>query len=238
MKTSNKIILTAGTAPILCIFMLAAALKIFPLDTKITDTTPVNKSAWTTRSFPLVNFHSISSKGTWRIHLVQSDDYQVEIKAPEEIMKIISVEKSDQTLSLVYSESLEKSPDHSKVEALIRLPRLLKITMQGASYLYLNQLTTDSISIDTKGLLKLSGTDSAIQNLFFTCNGISKVDLSETPVDNADIRCDGIFYSVSLLMNGGHLKGRLGGIGAVFCKGDISRKQLEMQSPFCMFDFR
>ena len=230
MRTSNKILLAGAASPILSVFILALILKMLPLEIKSTDTAEVDKSSWTTRIFPLEEFHGISSKGIWEIHLVQGDDYLVEIKAPEDMFKMISVNRMDQTLLLDYAKAPEQLQDRPNINALIHLPYLSEINVQGASYLYLSGITTDSVSIHSEGLLKLLSADCTIENLSFTGNGMSRLDLSETPVTNADIQCGGLF-SIDILMNGGYLIGMIDGFGTFTFEGNVSENKMIATSP-------
>jgi hypothetical protein len=227
MKNSNKILLGAGLIPVLIIILMFLALKIMP--NNAFKNMSSQSGAKASRTIDLRDFSKLSIKGVWAIHLIQGSDYKVEIKALEESIDKIKVEKRDSILFIDDNPNSLKSNDNKNQEATIILPVLDEIDLNGVNNLNLSGIKCEDFSIHTEGATRISNSDGSIQNLSIGGNGVSTINLSGISVTNAIIEYQGVYY-INLLMNGGRLSGRLDGLGSFNYQGDVSVNEIKVNN--------
>ena len=101
---------------------------------------------------------------------------------------------------------------NERLEATITLPLIERIDVNCITNLDLSGIKNDFLKITMNGVTKISASDSSFQELSLFESGVSTIDLSNVPVTNAEVECDGTF-TVDLTMNGGRLFGSLNGVG-------------------------
>jgi hypothetical protein len=244
MKKSNKILLVAGATPILVIFLLLLATRItLPEDDLKVISSIYNVSPHTTKKIDLAGFNEISAKGDWKIHLIQGDTYKVEIKAKEDMIGRLPVEKRGSILFLGEQASpstnmnnptriniiLGKNNDKLP-EVTIILPMVSRINLDGMINLDLSGIKNNDLSIHIMGPIEISGSNCTINNISISGTAMSALNLSNINVTNANVDLDG-GYTISLLMAGGRLSGRLGGIGKLIYSGNVSENTIQVDNP-------
>lgn len=225
MKTSNKIILIAGALPVLSVILLLANLR---MDLSREGNSKVSSSGASdliARTLSLEGFSEISVKGVWKINLTQGDNFLVNVSATESVMREINIEKNKNRLVLDSGTKYEHSIEAKHTTANITIPTVSGIDINGTTTLTLSGLDIDSISIRSLGFTNISGDECIIQDLDFRNTGLSRMDLSNIPVTNAYLDCQGI-YAIGILMNGGKLSGIINGLGTFDCQGDVSENEL------------
>jgi hypothetical protein len=225
MKTSNKILLIAGVAPILSVILLMAAIKIIPGGDASSQASPSGEPGMVSRTLPLEGFSEISTNGAWKVNLIQGDSFLVHISASESVMNEIKVEKNGNKLVLDAGTKFNRSSNAKHTTADITLPAVSRIDTEGMANINLSGLNIDSLTIHSEGVAKISGDKGMIRDLEFNGNGALMMDLSTIAITNADLKFQGA-YMIGLLMNGGRLSGSLEGMGFCNYEGNISVNEI------------
>jgi len=242
MKTSHKILVFAGIVPMFIGVLMLLYVKNILEDTGDTTDPYIDSHPRVTKEVLVKDFSKISTDGIWRIHVIQGDDFTVELEAPEKSIEDIKLEKSDDMLFLVSRKkpfSKLIAPKASITlpssilaipQAFITLPSISEIHLHGMTNLGLSGFDSEAITIDAQDVSTISGKDSMIQQLTLTGNGILLLDMYDTTVTNAHIDYNGL-YNVKMAIAGGRLSGQLNGIGTLHCRGDIGVNDIEVISP-------
>ncbi len=227
MKTSNIILLTAGIIILASIqaFLFHAKNVIEGAEDCMTQR--IESESVTVTRVGVSDFTSISAESTLDISLVRGDDYSVELKtATNSSNNEVMFEKKGSTLFIRNKNNrFLYSP-----RVTITMPSVEKIALNGVSSLSFSEFDINELGIRTEGVVSVSGNNSTIQNLMFSGNGLLRLDLSDVPVKNAEIRHEGL-YLVELLMNGGVLAGKITGMGSLNWRGDVSENRIKVESP-------
>jgi hypothetical protein len=228
MKTSNKILLISGSS---LIGMVIVFLLIFrlTLGNNITTERPIDSDKPTvSRDFPLAGFTAIEVSGHWEIELTRGETTQVKVKAPEDVMENLSVEKQAGTLILRTDKKWRRSP--GKVTALITTPLLSDLRLSGLVSLELIGFTSESLKVYTTGSTSITGKGNHIHNLYLKGEGLSNLSLRRNAVINADLRYEGV-YKIELSMAGGELTGKIEGVGKVVYDGEVRQESIRKGGP-------
>lgn len=228
MKTSNKILLISGSSliGIVIVFLLLFRLTLGNSITaeKVKDSNKPTVS----REFLLTGFTAIEVSGQWKIELTRGETTQVKIKAPGDVMEDLSVEKEAGALIL----STDKKWRHSKrkVTALITMPSLSDLRLNGVVNLGLSGFRSQHLIINTSGVTSIKGKGNHIHNLNLIGKGVSNLNLRRNSVINADLNYKGV-YKIELSMAGGELTGKLKGAGKVIYNGEVSKESIRKDGP-------
>lgn len=228
MKTSNKILLISSSS---LIGMVIVFLLIFRLTLENNITTERSKDSdkpIVSREFHLAGFTAIEVSGHWEIELTRDEKIQVKVKAPEDVMENLSVEKQAGTLILRTNKKWRHSP--GKVTALVTMPSLSDLRLSGLVSLELNGFTSESLTVYTTGSTSITGKGNYINNLSLKGEGLSNLNLKRNSVINADLRYEGV-YKIELSMNGGELTGKIKGVGKVVYDGVVGKESIRKEGP-------
>ena len=228
MKTSHKILVFAGIVPMFIVILMVLFMKNILEDTGDITAPYSDSHPRVTKEVLVKDFSKISTDGIWRIHVIQGDDFSVELEAPEKVIEDIKLEKSDDTLFLA-----SRNKPFSKLikpQASITLPSISEIHLYGMTNLDLSGFDSETITINAQDVSTISGMDSMIQQLTLTGNGILFLDMYDTTVTNAHIDYNGL-YNVKMAIAGGRLSGQISGIGTLHCRGDVGINDIEVISP-------
>jgi hypothetical protein len=242
MKTSHKILVFAGMVPMFIVILTVLSMKDILEDTG-DMTVPYNDShPKVTKEVLVKDFSKISTDGRWGIHIIQGDEFSVELEAPEKIIDEIKLEKLDDTLFLVsrdkpFSKVVTPrasitlpSISETYLQASIIVPSISEMHLHGMTNLDLSGFDSETITIDSQDVSTISWKDSVIQQLVLTGNGILFLDMYDTTVTNAHINYNGL-YNVKMAIAGGRLSGQISGIGTLHCRGDVGINDIEVMSP-------
>lgn len=230
IKTSNKILLIAGSIPILFIILMFCSLKFISWGGGSPQASNSSSSDLIKRTLPLEGFSEISLKGVWKVNLFQGDSFIVNISAPESAMNEIKAEKNGNELVLDSGTKPKGSGGNRRITAEITLPAVSRIDMEGVTSINLSDMQIESILIRSEGVANISGDKGMIRDLEFYGNGVTRMDLSAVPVTNASLKCPGV-YTIKLLMNGGRLSGSLDGVGTFKYVGIAGVNELRVNGP-------
>jgi hypothetical protein len=228
MKTSNKILLISSSS---LIGMVIVFLLIFrlTLGNSITTERPKDSDKPTvSREFPLAGFTAIEVSGHWEIELTRGETTQVDVKAPEDVMENLSVEKQGAALILRTDKKWRPSP--GKVTALITMPSLSDLRLSGLVSLELSGFSSESLTVYTTGSTSITGKGNHINNLHLKGEGLSTLNLRQNSVINADLSYKGV-YKIELSMAGGELTGKIKGVGKVIYDGEVRKESIRKDGP-------
>ena len=228
MKTSNKILLISGSSLIGIVIVFLLIFRI-TLGNSITTERPKDSHKPTvSREFPLADFTAIEVNGHWDVELTRGEIIQVKVKAPEDVMEHLSVEKQAGTLILKADKKWRHS--HGKVTALISMPSLSNLRLSGLVGLELNGFTSESLTVYTAGSTSITGKGNFINNLHLKGKGLSNLNLKRNSVINADLLYEGV-YKIELSMAGGELTGKIKGVGKVIYDGEVRKESIRKDGP-------
>lgn len=242
MKTSHKILVFAGIVPMFIVILMVLSMKNILEDTGNMTAPYSDSHPRVIKEFLVKDFSKISTDGIWGIHIIQGDDFSVELEAPEKIIEDIRLEKIDSTLFLVsrnkpFSKLVTPQTSISLPSsrliiprASITLPSISEIHLRGMTNLDLSGFDSETMTINTQDVSTISGKDSMIQQLVLNGNGILFLDMFDTTVTNAHINYNGL-YNVKMAIAGGRLSGQISGIGTLHCRGDVGINDIEVISP-------
>jgi hypothetical protein len=219
IKLSNKLLLIAGSVPILFIVIMLFVFKFFLWDGGNSQASSTSNVI--TNTLPLEDFKELTINGISSVNIFRGDTCSVKITAPKDEMKKIKGEKNGTMLSLDFTSDPKSSTGLKPITAEIMLPEANTIHIQRATKIDLSGLKIKSLFITAQGPVKVTGKDAIIQDLQFNNAGATSIALSTVPVTNAELYCQGV-YSINLMMNGGRLSGDIGGIGSFDYQGTVS----------------
>ena len=228
MKTSNKILLVSGSSLIGIVIVFLLIFR-FTLENNTTTKRPKDSDKpVVSREFPLADFTAIEVGGHWEIELTRGETTQIKIKAPEDVMEDLSVEKQAGTLILGTGKKWRHN--HGKVTALITMPSLSDLRLSGIVSLELSGFKSESITVCTSGSTSITGKGNHIHNLNLRGKGVSNLDLRRNSVVNAHLNYEGV-YKIELSMAGGELTGNIKGVGEVIYDGEVRKESIRKEGP-------
>jgi hypothetical protein len=212
--------------------MVIVFLLIFRLtlgNTIKTTARPINSEKPTvSRDFPLAGFTAIEVTGHWEIDITRGETTRVKVKAHEDVLKNLSVEKQAGTLILRTEKKWRRSP--GKVTAFITVPLLSELRLSGLVSLELNGFTSESLKVYTTGSTSITGKGNHIHHLYLKGEGLSNLNLRRNEVINAELRYEGV-YKIELSMAGGELTGTIEGVGKVIYDGEVRKESIRKEGP-------
>jgi len=228
MKTSNKILLATGSGPVILVLLLFAGLRILIGGTPETNGAVAIDTTRKRQVYDVGGFDAVHANGVWDIEISNGENRQIAIHAPESALPYIVVENNNRTLYL----DTTKKPDHvtEYPKAFITIPELKGIDLKGVVNLDFKGFRSRSISIRTQGCNLVKGNDNVIDRLHLDGEGLSKIDLSDSPSIHADVDYEGA-YKVDLSMKGGRLTGKLDGLGKVAYSGTAKVQSIQVNGP-------
>ena len=155
MKTSNKILLISSSSLIGMVIVLLLIFRLM-LGNSITTERPIDSvKPKVSREFPLAGFTAIEVGGHWEIELTRGETTQIKVKAPEDVLENLSVEKQAGTLILRTNKKWSSRP--GKVTVLITMPSLSDLRLSGLVSLELSGFTSENLTVYTSGSTSITG---------------------------------------------------------------------------------
>jgi len=230
MKTSNKILLISSSSIIgmVIVFLIIFRLMLGNNITTETERPKDSDKPLVSREFPLADFTGIEVSGHWEVKLTHGETTQVMIRAPEDVMENLLVEK--QAGTLILSRDKKWRAGFEKVTALITMPSLSQIQLRGLVGLELSGFNSKSLTIYTEGSTSITGKGNHIHSLYLRGKGLSKLNLRRNSVISADLRYKGV-YKIELSMAGGELTGKIEGAGKVIYDGEVQKESIHKDGP-------
>jgi len=223
MKTSNKILLTAGLGIIIVILLPLFAIKLIITNNAGATPVEIKDTETITRQFNCSNFNEITVDGIWKLEVIKGNTHQIEISAPQNLFKKIGVECQFNKLYLKNEGSHQI--DGSKVTAKITVPTLSKLKLSGFISANIQDFDDHSLSIRMHGYVNISGEGNRFHTLKLKGEGYSNIKFKGNPVTNADLHFEGM-QKVELSMTGGYLIGKLEGYGKIIYDGYVRKEDI------------
>ncbi len=161
----------------------------------------------------------IEGRWTVSVRYGESPSVSLDSSAPGSIDRYIEVDGDELTLRGLSGVR--------NAEALVTLPTLRTIAIDGASHITVDDFDLDTLEIDIDGAANVYGVELHVDALTIETDGAARVDLSASQVVHATIDIDGA-GSVDLTMAGGVLMGSIDGVGRVVYGGTVSREDIDI----------
>jgi hypothetical protein len=195
-----------------------------------------------TQGYDFSDFTAVQAGGAFTVSIVKGDEYSVAVTTNENVVRYLRVEQNGDTLSL----GTERLWNFSNVtlEAEITMPGLHGVDLSGASEGTIAGFSSgDDLSVQLSGASSLTGditsgdadmeASGASQlelsgeggNLRLDISGASNADLSDFPVQDADIRASGA--SDAVVNVSGRLDVDASGASSVSYTGDPELGRIE-----------
>ncbi len=227
MKTSNKILLTTCIVIVAAIIASILYTKNMLGDPREYRTYKIESESGIVNTIDAIDFTGISAEGYWDISVVQGEEYHVEIATNSKVAdNEIIIEKNGDILFL----KTRKNRFLSSPKLKVQMPSLGKTDLKGVGSFHMSGFDINELSINTDGVISISGADGRIRNMSFRGDGLLKMDMNDIPVVSADIRYNGL-YLIELFMDGGQLSGKIDGMGRFTYRGDVRENSLKVNSP-------
>ncbi|MCX7986942.1 MAG: DUF2807 domain-containing protein [Bacteroidales bacterium] len=191
------------------------------------------------KTYQLEDFHTLSLKGAFEVHLYPSNKAQLKLVADENLIPEISIEVSDSSLEIAPKKNIIRSRE---LKLYIGSPSIRTIILSGASEIVtdtLIQSTNFSTSISGTGKLSLKllvnnlnlnisgGAEVALQgkSTQFSCSitGIGKIEANDFVTENTNIDISG--YGHAVVNATKNLNINVSGFGKIFYVGNPVVKQ-------------
>ncbi|NNG00231.1 MAG: hypothetical protein HKM93_12675 [Desulfobacteraceae bacterium] len=229
MKTSNKLLLAAGVGffGIFILFPLIVLKTSVATPAEKTDTDSAIQDR-TRRSFAVTDFTELYIDGHWEVKIRQGTRFGVVVSGSQYAVNRVDVNRQGETLRLIVgrgSSNLAPESQH-KVHALVTLPRLRNLELEGLVRVELKGFHEDYLKFKTDGYTEISGTDNAVTDLSVESDGLFRLAFINNPVNNADLECEGMI-DITLTMAGGDITGEIDGFGRLDYDGEVRNNRLK-----------
>lgn len=176
------------------------------------------------------NLHNVSKlkiSGLFDVSIINSIKEECIVEVMEEHKKYIRHRVVNDTLELELKRNsgfLSFKPNTS-LKVNISLKQLQSLELNGEPSVSFDGFNGDQLAIKCKGRFDLNGGNSSYTSLYLEKTGAGRVDLKNTSVTNAEVMSMGI-GDLMLNINGGHLSGKIMGVGKTILSGIISENSL------------
>lgn len=219
MKKSQKILLTTGTTIAGAILLIALLGRMTLAQVETIHQTNIMDKA------DLVNFDKVIVSGSWKVKLVQSDHWDVEINNNDRSTDNIEVTVHDGVLRL-RQKSSKLINGASKLEAVVQMPALHHLNLYGSVYTKMSGFKGEQLKLKASGGIRLDGKNNQYDNLTANGSGSVKLGFRETLTTNADINLSGS-SNLTITMNGGALNASISGSGSINYYGSTSSQKIK-----------
>jgi hypothetical protein len=189
---------------------------------------PTSSGEQISKSRDLTGFNGIEIEGSWRVNVIQGDEWQVDVSYPENREDDIEVYVRGDRLKLDHGSSGRWwGRNEQTIRADIVMPELEELELAGSSHLELSGFEGSRLEVDIAGAIFLEGRDGRYDELDLSVAGASKIDLQGIVVTDAEVDLAGA-SDVTLSIDGGELSGSLAGAGQIEYYGSVSDEDIEI----------
>lgn len=233
MKLSNKILLGTGAILLIILTVLMFRFKSvigdlvkYKDEDNVANLEEMLKSETINKNFDFKDFDELELELNGVVNITGSDNYQVVVTAPKEILdsKTLNIDQSSNRLN-ISSPTILKSAMTEKISIAIQMPDLEELEIDNAARVTISDLQIDFLDIEMTGDCELTGSNSSIQELSLKCFGASNADLANCEVENATIQSFGA-NSIDINMAGGKLEGSMTGNGVLTYFGTVEDEDI------------
>jgi len=162
-----------------------------------------------TVTFELSDFTEISVVSVFSVTVTQGDDFLVQVTIDEDVVDRVDVTKTGTRLNIGL---LPGDSNIETIEAVVTLPVLNSIDLDGVIGVTLNDFNQAQMSINVAGVSQLRSDSIMIGELTASVSGVSGLDLGRAgPIQSADIDVSGVSGATLNMDAGSTLTGSLTG---------------------------
>ncbi|HMA61418.1 MAG TPA: DUF2807 domain-containing protein [bacterium] len=233
MKLSNKILLATGAILLIIftVFMFRFKAVIGDIikyedEDNVANLEEMLDSEKIDKTFDFKDFDELELELNGVVNITGSDNYQVVVTAPRDILesKTLNIDQSSNRLN-ISSPTILKSKMTEKISIAIEMPDLEELEIDNAARVNISDLQMDFLDIEMTGDCELFAKNSSIQELSLKCFGASNADLANCKVENATIQSFGA-NSIDINMAGGRLEGSMTGSGVLTYYGTVEDEDI------------
>lgn len=177
----------------------------------------------------LTGVSRLSIRGDWELAITGGSQANVAISAPHDVEGRITWDIKDGRLRLALAAPrwrfMKKSEERARAQ--IVLPELRALELAGSCLVTVADFEGDQLLLSAIGASRVSASGSVYQNLALEMSGANRIDLSGLRTRDARINILGVGNLV-LLMDGGALSGKFGGMGEVLYYGAVASETVEI----------
>ncbi len=170
-----------------------------------------------TVTFDFENFTEMSVFSVFKVTVAQAPEFLVEITIDEEVVDELDITQSGSRLNMGL---LVGDHDIQTLKAIVTLPALDALQLQGFVDVTLNGFDQAQLSVDVAGVSQLRGDALKVDDLTASVVGLSQLNFGDShPIGSANIDVDG-FSKATLNMDvGSSLTGSVMGTSILFYYG-------------------
>ena len=178
------------------------------------------------REYSLRDFDGLQTRGAWQIEIIEDDVYDIRVTADTAVLERLKVDKENSSAVLSMPGNLTLSG--LDVRAVLRMPQLRSVDVEGGADINVEGFTVDTLHIQSDGASNIKGADNRIDTLYLETEGAANIDFSDSEAVNADLDIEGA-GNVNLTMAGGRLTGVIAGIGQLHYGGDVTEESVNVR---------
>ncbi len=230
MKKS-KIALLILVGLIVLVVLIVMGMGRIAIGKAIGNPPPESSVEWTpsgdevSKNMKLSGFDSVLVEAVWKVRINRSDEFSTEIYYPSDMEDRLDVRVRGNQLVLGIKGNRNYSD--TDLTAVINMPSLSDIRIDGAADIYFSGFDEDELSISIDGAANIEGSDSKVDKLKVSLDGMGKIDLTAVPAVDARVDLNGA-GDIRLQMNGGVLDGSLEGMGNIVYSGVVSEERIRI----------
>ena len=161
-----------------------------------------------TISFDLSDFSEIEVGASFEVAIQQGDSFAVEFTVDEDIVDLVAATREGQRLKVDRREDFTGDIRADTMEAVITLPTLTRIDLNGSAYAEVAGFTGSFLEVNLTGSASIEGTNMVIDFVSATLSGNSQLLFRDVaPVPAGHFELGGSSRVVVNLMSGGTLTG-------------------------------
>lgn len=167
-------------------------------------------------------FNRIAVEGAWTITIDEGPACSVDVHVPQSHADAVTLQHLD---SMLVCRLNAPAVGQDQCRLHIVLPDLSLLRMHGRGHAVLNDLSLDSLRVETEGMTNVTTENTLIGSLVLRSEGMSWFTFRDQGVTNADIRAEGM-GNIRVHMRGGIVTGRVQGMTNLDLTGDIAENTL------------
>lgn len=148
----------------------------------------VDKSDWETKTYDYKDFDDIRLQGVYDLEIKVGPDYSISVSGPPERLEKTQIRTFGDQLVLSQKNEKRKIKKNHGLHAVVTLPFLNNIDLQGVGSIIATGVNADDFSIDVEGVgsVEVSGTCGTLRA---SLEGVGSLDAS-------DLKCKDVIVSV------------------------------------------
>jgi hypothetical protein len=228
MKQSQIVVLSAFALVALGMILSAgiARVALSQLAPELRDRGPQEPGAQTTRTLDLDGFRGIEVRGVWRVTLIRSDEWSVELSFPENFADNLQVRvQGDRLVVQDFTRDRTRRASNARFSARVSMPELTGAEISGAAALAFSGFNGERLTILVSGAGEVEGDSGRYRELELTASGAGRVDLRRVTVVDAFVNLSGAGRA-NLALDGGVLSGNLSGAGRIDYSGSVREQRV------------